>query len=316
MGKFDFNAMKKQRETNEVETEVPEELEKSYSDLWGSNKEKVEYIDINRLRTFTDNQRRTQPFVLSPEKIEQIKISASDIGILTPLIVRKFDGDYQIISGHHRYEAAKQLKMLTVPCVVREIADNEAVKYVAESNIQRSKLLPTEYAEIYARYLEIRQDIEMTALEIANKFGISTKSLYRYIKILDLTDNLKKLIDNDLLHTDTAEIFCTFSENNQEAVYEYVINENQKLKEANEKSTKEKKFTINRSKAKAIEDLIAKNKGEDITADDIQEMFDVKDKPFKNKVFQSYAKKYNVEMSEDEWDKLISSLLEKHFAEN
>lgn len=301
MGKIDFNALKKQKEKKEIEAEVPEELEQSYSSVWGSNKEKVEYIDINRLKAFTDNQRRTQPFVLSHEKVEAIKLSAADIGILTPLLVRKYDNDYQIISGHHRYEAAKELNMLTVPCVVRDIKDEEAVKYVTESNIQRSRLLPTEYAEIYARYLEIRHDIDLTAQEIADKFGISKKSIYRYIKILDLTDNLKQLINEDYLHTDTAEIFCTFSEANQEAVYEYVTSS---------------KKTLSRNMAKSIQSLVEKHNGETITADDISEMFNKGTKPFKNKIFQSYADKYNVTMTESEWDNLISSLLDKHFNNN
>lgn len=298
MGKIDLNAMKRQREAKEIETNIPEELSKSYTSVWGANKETVEYIDINRLIPFTDDKRRTQPFVLSHEKIEQIKLSASDIGILTPLIVRKYNDDYQIISGHHRYEAAKELNMLTVPCVIRDIKDNEAVKYVAESNIQRSMLLPTEYAEIYARYLEIRHDIEMTVQEIADKFGKSKKTLYRYIKILDLTDNLKKLIDTDMLNTDTAEIFCNFSAHNQEAVYEFVS---------------ETKRKINKSMAKAIEDLVSKHNGEDISANDIIEIFDKTNKPFKNKIFQTYSEKYSVSYTEDEWITLISSLLDKHF---
>ena len=61
-------------------------------------------------------------------------------------------------------------------------------------------------------HMEMRNDIDMTAQEIADKFAISKKSLYRYIKILDLTDDLKKMIDEDKLHTDTAEIFCGFSD--------------------------------------------------------------------------------------------------------
>lgn len=222
MGKINLNAMKQARKEQEIETPVPEALEQAYANVWGKDKETVQYIELNHIVPFADQRGRTQPFKISEEKVSQIKLSASDIGIVTPLIVRKVGAEYQIISGHHRYIAAKELEMLTVPCVVRKISDDEAIKYVTECNIQRSRLLPTEYAEIYARYMEMRNDIDMTAQEIADKFAISKKSLYRYIKILDLTDDLKKMIDEDKLHTDTAEIFCGFSADEQDAVYEFV----------------------------------------------------------------------------------------------
>jgi len=253
-------------------------------------------IELNHIVPFTDKVGKSQPFRISDDKVAQIKLSAADIGIVTPLIVRKVGADYQIISGHHRYIAAQQLEMLTVPCVVREITDDDAVKYVAECNIQRSKLLPTEYAEIYARYMGMRQDIDMTVQEIADKFGISKKSLYRYIKILDLTDDLKKLIDEDKLHTDTAEIFCGFSTDEQDAVYEFVQQTGKK---------------VNRAMAKAMERITQE---QEVTSyEDFLPVLEQPKKPVRNKLYSSFAEKYSVNYSEKEWDSLVSELLTKHF---
>lgn len=297
MGKIDFNAMKKERAEKEIEAEVPEALMQSYTQVWGKDKETVEYIELGRLKAFSDTRGRTQPFTISPEKVEQIKVSASDIGIVTPLIVRKYEGDYQIISGHHRYMAAQELDLVTVPCVIRDIKDNEAVKYVAESNIQRSKLLPTEYAEIYARYMEIRSDIDMTAQEIADKFGISRKSLYRYIKINDLTDNLKNLIDKDMLHTDTAEIFADFSDEQQELVYDFVQETGKK---------------VNRALAKRMQGIVAAN-GDSTTLDSFKNLLNEPKPTCSNKTYIELGKKYNVSYSDDEWTSLIDELLAQHF---
>lgn len=296
MGKINLNAMKQQRKEREIDAPVPDALEQSYSSVWGKNKETVQYIELNRIVPFSDAKGKNQPFKTSDEKVRQIKLSASDIGIVTPLIVRKVGGDYQIISGHHRYIAAKELEMLTIPCVVREISDDEAVKYVAECNIQRSKLLPTEYAEIYARYMEMRQDIDMTVQEIADKFAVSKKSLYRYIKILDLSDGLKRLIDEDMLHTDTAEIFCAFTEEQQECVREFV-----------EKTGKK----INRALAKAMENVV--QNGEVTSYEDFLSVLEKPKKPVKSKLYSSFAKTYGVDYSEDEWDSLVAELLTKHF---
>lgn len=296
MGKINLNAMKQARKEQEIETPVPEALEQAYANVWGKDKETVQYIELNHIVPFTDKVGKSQPFRISDDKVAQIKLSAADIGIVTPLIVRKVGADYQIISGHHRYIAAQQLEMLTVPCVVRKITDDDAVKYVAECNIQRSKLLPTEYAEIYARYMGMRQDIDMTVQEIADKFGISKKSLYRYIKILDLTDDLKKLIDEDKLHTDTAEIFCGFSTNEQDAVYEFVQQTGKK---------------VNRAMAKAMERITQEH--EVTSYEDFLPVLEQPRKPVRNKLYSSFAEKYSVNYSEKEWDSLVSELLTKHF---
>ena len=296
MGKINLNAMKQARKEQEIETPVPEALEQAYANVWGKDKETVQYIELNHIVPFTDKVGKSQPFRISDDKVAQIKLSAADIGIVTPLIVRKVGADYQIISGHHRYIAAQQLEMLTVPCVVREITDDDAVKYVAECNIQRSKLLPTEYAEIYARYMGMRQDIDMAVQEIADKFGISKKSLYRYIKILDLTDDLKKLIDEDKLHTDTAEIFCGFSTDEQDAVYEFVQQTGKK---------------VNRAMAKAMERIAQE---QEVTSyEDFLPVLEQPKKPVRNKLYSSFAEKYSVNYSEKEWDSLVSELLTKHF---
>ena len=301
MAKIDLNALKKQRQEQEakVEDNTPAELKQSYINVWGKNKEEVQYIELAEIVPFKDKKGKSQPFKISKDKVEQIKISVADIGIVTPLIVRNTGEKYQIISGHHRFVVAKELNLLTVPCVVREISDDEAIKYVAECNIQRSRLLPTEYAEIYSRYMEMRSDIDMTAQEIADKFGISKKSLYRYIKILKLTDDLKSLVDTDMIHTDTAEVFSEFSEENQKSVYECVIKNGKK---------------VNRGVAKAMEIIVAEKEGENVSPEEFEKAFEKK-KTFKNSAYNKFASKFKVDYSEDEWNTLIEALLDAHFKE-
>lgn len=146
--------------------------------------------------------------------------------------------------------------------------------------------------------MEMRDDIDMTAQEIADKFAISKKSLYRYIKILDLTDDLKKLIDEDKLHTDTAEIFCGFSADEQDAVCEFVQQTGKK---------------INRAMAKAMERIVQE---QDVTSyEDFLPILEQPKKKVKNKLYSSFAEKYNVKYSEEEWDNLVTELLTKHFEE-
>lgn len=299
MGKFDFMARKKEMDDIEaMNFDVPEALQNSYSEVWGKNKENVVKIELNRIVVYTDNKGRTQPFSISEERVNQIKKSAEDVGIITPLIVRKIGDQYQIISGHHRYMAAKELNFLAVPCVIREISDEEAVQLVAESNIQRVKLTPIEYAEIYSRYMERKSDIDMTVQEIAEKFNTSKKSLYRYIKVLDLTEEMRDLVNKEMISVDTAEIFCNFSEENQAAVCEFVNQNNKK---------------INRNLAKEMEQIVA-DQGENVSPELFLPVLDKK-KKCKNKLYIKLSEKYEVEYSDKEWDQLVSELVDKYFSE-
>jgi len=302
MGKFDLNSMKRQREEKESQiiSTIPDKLEQSYVDIWGSNNEKVVYIELYKIVEYTDSKGRKQPFNISEKKIEQIKTSAKDIGIITPIIVRKHDDKYQIISGHHRYLAAKELELLTIPCIIRDISDDNAFQYVSESNIQRNKLLPSEYAKIYSVYIEKRSDINMTVQEIADKFNISKKSIYRYIKILDLTENLQTLINNNMLHVDTAEIFFKLSETNQEIIYKFVI---------------ETKTKINRAAAKKIYEFF-KCHDNNASIDELKSLLLCSQPVYKNEIYNKLSAKFNFEYSEKELDNLSLRLLEDYFNAN
>lgn len=299
MGKIDFNALKRQREQQEVDApdEDNSELSQAYQSVWGASKEKVEYIELNRLNMFSDSKGRQQPFKIDHDKVEQIKLSAADIGIITPLIVRKYEGDYQIISGHHRVIAAKELNILSIPCVVRSLDDEEAYKFVIESNIQRMKMLPSEYSDIFQRYMEKRKDIDMTAQEIADKFGISKKSMYRYINLGKLIRELQEYADSELLNIDSIDIICAFSEDNQRSVSEFIRNN-------------QKKVTIALAKKMAA---IVKNYGkEKVPVWEFNSLLYKPKKSYKNKIYNNLANRYNIEYSEKELDEITERLLDDY----
>lgn len=99
-------------------------------------------IDINKLRNF-----KNYPFKLTltenmKELIESIVIN----GIITPLIVRKVDNLYEIISGHRRKYVAELLNIKKIPCIVKEMNDNEAILAMIDCNIDRENILPSERA--------------------------------------------------------------------------------------------------------------------------------------------------------------------------
>lgn len=304
MGKFDLNAKKKEREAREScvpDTAEDSPLAQAYQSVWGSDREAIQYMELSKIVPFTDKDGHGQPFKLNREKVEQIKLSAKDIGIITPLIVRRQGNVFQIISGHHRYEAAKELQLLSVPCIVRDIKDNEAETLVVESNIQRMRLLPSEYGAIFRVYLAKRKDMEISVQEIAEKFGVSKKTMYRYANVSRLVSELQELFDADIINLDCSDVFVKFSEENQQSVAEYIKGSG-------------KHITL--SVAIAMEKVASDG---NVLPDSFGVIFAPKVKPvYRNKVYSSIAERYDISTTytEKELDDLVTQLLEEHFNKN
>lgn len=296
--RIDLSSIKKMPLGNDTQfnKDTPKTLVDTYTSTWGSTTEKVEEISLDKLKFFEMNG-ISQPFNINQEKINQIKLSAKDIGIITPLIVRKVDSYYQIISGHHRYLVAKELELLSVPCIVRNISDEQVYKYVAESNIQRFKIYPSEYGNIFLRYMEVRKDIDLTAQEIADKFGLSKKTMYRYINVTKLIPELQTLTDKDLISLDAVDILSKLSIENQKVINEYLLKNNKKIMVGTAK--KIYSFTTN---------------NDILTVKDIENMIYSKSKKYKNRLYNIIAKDKNINYTEKELDTLVLNFLNDYFS--
>lgn len=127
--------------------------------------------------------------------------SISENGVLVPTLVRpKENGKYEMISGHRRKFASELAGLETIPCIVRELTDDEATIIMVDSNLQREKILPSEKAFAYKLKMEalshqgIRNDLTSAPLEhkfvsreqIAKENGESREQVRRYIRLTEL----------------------------------------------------------------------------------------------------------------------------------
>lgn len=304
MAKIDFTAMKNSRKAAEdqIEDNVPAELEESYTSVWGSNKENIIYIETTRLIPFVDKYGNSQPFKLNEKKVSQIAASAKDIGIVTPLTVRAKGDLYEIIAGHHRLEAAKQIGQLKVPCIVRKYTDEEMYTVLAESNIQRDRTLPSEYGKIFARYMEIRKSEDLTAEEIAAKFDISKKTMYRYINVNSLISELQDMTDSKIINIGAVDTISQLSEDEQTALAAVLDKE---------------KVIFSAAMAKQLKALSDNAEGE-LTEEDIRILFERKSsikKPEKRSISSSVVNKYfKPDISDKEVEDTIAKALEMYFS--
>ena len=151
------------------------------------------------------------PFkVVNNEDMEQMSESIKDNGVLVPVIVReKTDGRYEMISGHRRKFASQLAGLEKMPCIVRDLSDDEATIIMVDSNMQRDKILPSEKAFAYKMKLDAishqgkytsRQVVEKLSVDMIGKeHGESGRQVQRFIRLTYLIPKLLEYVDNSVI---------------------------------------------------------------------------------------------------------------------
>ena len=169
-------------------------------------REQVQQIPIEELFPFKEH-----PFkVLDDEAMQRTVESVAQYGVLAPLIARpRPEGGYEIISGHRRQHAAELAGLDTLPVIVREMTDDAAVILMADSNLQRENILPSERAFAYKMKLEALKNqgarSDLTSAQIGRKLeaadvvgqeaGESRNQVRRFIRLTNLIPELLDLVD-------------------------------------------------------------------------------------------------------------------------
>ena len=200
------------------------------------NEESAMEIEINKIHAF-----KNHPFkVLDDEKMQDLIESVKLSGVLTPVLLRVDNNDeYEMISGHRRLHAAKMAGLTTIPAIVRELSDDDAVIAMVDANIQREELLPSEKAFAYRMKLEAmkrqagrpknnsgQNDQNLSGLVsrdvLAQQVGESSKQIQRFIRLTELIPDLLELVDKKRLNFTIAVDISYIPQDVQEWIYEYI----------------------------------------------------------------------------------------------
>jgi len=133
-------------------------------------------------------------------------------GIINPLIVRqREDGNYEIISGHRRRRASQLANLKEVPCIIRNLTDDEATIIMVDSNLQRERILPSEKAFAYKMKLEAQKHqgkrTDLTSCQVGTRLRSdeklaensedSARQIQRYVRLTELIPELLELVDKE-----------------------------------------------------------------------------------------------------------------------
>lgn len=188
---------------------------KSFDDIFSTEEsrqeeklEHIQQISLSELHAFEGHPFR----VVDDEEMQKVVDSVKEFGILTPLIARPDPyGGYEIISGHRRLHASELAGLESVPVIVREMDDDEAIICMVDANLQRENILPSERAWAYRMKLDamkhqgVKREQDGTFRQVVGKLeaaaligqntGESGRTIQRYIRLTELQPELLDMVD-------------------------------------------------------------------------------------------------------------------------
>ena len=197
------------------------------------NEESAMEIEISKIHPF-----KNHPFkVLDDEKMQDLVESVKINGVLTPVLLRMDENEeYEMVSGHRRMHAAQLAGLTTIPAIVRELSDDDAIVAMVDANIQREELLPSEKAFAYKMKLDamkrqgIRTDLTLSQNEtklrsdevLSKQVGESRAQVQRFVRLTELIPELLDLVDNKKLQFTVAVDISYIDKEVQGWIYEYI----------------------------------------------------------------------------------------------
>ncbi|MCC0565558.1 ParB/RepB/Spo0J family partition protein [Brevibacillus borstelensis] len=199
-------------------------------------REKVLDIPLSEISDFPGH-----PFkVKADEAMLEMADSVKQYGVLVPGLVRpKADGGYELVAGHRRKKASELAGKETMPCIVRELDDDQATIIMVDSNLQRENIAPSEKAFAYKMKLEAMnrqgQRTDLTSRQLVGKLesadvigrdvGESGRQIQRYIRLTELTPSILEMVDDKRIAFNPAVEISYLAEEEQHALYETMQSE-------------------------------------------------------------------------------------------
>jgi len=199
-----------------------------------SQREKVLDIPLSEISDFPNH-----PFkVKADEAMLEMADSVKQYGVLVPALVRpKPDGGYEMVAGHRRKKASELAGKETMPCIVRELDDDEATIIMVDSNLQRESILPSEKAFAYKMKLEamkrqagrpskensVQLELDYKGQQsrdiLAKQTGESGPQIFRYIRLTELIPPILEMVDEKQIAFNPAVEISYLSEKEQQDLY-------------------------------------------------------------------------------------------------
>lgn len=154
-----------------------------------SSRGELQHMDLNQIERGRYQPRRD----MEPQALEELAESIRAQGVMQPIVVRPAaNGNYEIIAGERRWRATQMAGLSTIPVIIRDVPDEAAIAMALIENIQRENLNPIEEAIALSR---LQTEFELTQQQVADAVGKSRSAIANLLRLMNLTDEVKKLLE-------------------------------------------------------------------------------------------------------------------------
>lgn len=167
---------------------------------------------------------------MSPEALEELSQSIKAQGVMQPIVVRPMgENKYEIIAGERRWRATQLAELDKIPAVIRDVPDETAIAMALIENIQREDLNPVEEATALKR---LQEEFELTQQEVAETVGKSRTAITNLLRLLNLTTEVKTLLEHGDLEMGHARCLLTLEEEQQRDAARIIVSKGLSVRQA------------------------------------------------------------------------------------
>lgn len=189
------------------------------------NKNDVTMIKLDEIRSNPYQPRKT----FNEESLRELAQSIKEYGVVQPVIVKKSIKGYELVAGERRTKASRLAGLTEIPAIIKEFTDQEMMEIALIENIQREDLNPIEEAKSSLNIIKLRG---YTQEEFALKFGKSRTYVTNLLGLLNLPDNIQRMLINKELSTSHARVLSKLNDESQiNELAQKVIKENLNVRE-------------------------------------------------------------------------------------
>ena len=173
-------------------------------------------LKLAAMHSSPTNPRKTYPEAELIELANSIKTN----GVINPITVRiAFGGEYEVVAGNRRYRAAIMAGLTEIPCIVRDLTDEQVLDMQIEENLHRQDVPPLEEAEAFQSLLESKR---LTISELAGRLNKSESYVMRRLKLNELHEVYRPFVEAGALATTTAEVIASYPPDTQKSLFKEI----------------------------------------------------------------------------------------------
>lgn len=223
-------------DTKEISVEQTEE----------SEEKGISFVDVNDIKPNQNQPRKT----FDEEKLEELASSIKEHGLIQPVILRKSDKGYEIVAGERRWRACRKAGLKKLPCIIKELTDEQNMLLAIIENMQREDLNPIEEAEGLNQMIT---SFGMTQEQVSKSVGKSRPYITNALRLLKLPEQVREFVSEEKLTTGHARAIAGIGDpEKQIQIAEYAVKNDLSVREI-EKLIREENAAKKRSPRKKAE---------------------------------------------------------------